>query len=193
MGSLDLHLAVTVLLFIGLIGCLLFVCKRKNAGMLIPLWLPTVFAILIIGILCILSSGKPAYFIPAILSGLVLLTVTAVIQSFMFFSHKDLGMPDWIATLLVCGAATFLLVIFLMSGGIETLPSSSFPPFSVRFPLTGWIFDGAISIANIGGTAYLSPMYEILLFCGYYLEVVLGAMIIFFILSFGGIAKGSGK
>ena len=193
MGSFDLNITLTGILFIALIGCLLFAIRRKNACMQIPLWLPTVIAILIIGILCLLSWGKPAFFIPAILLGLVVLTVTAVIQSFMFFLQKDLGMPPWIAVLLVCGAAMFLLVIFLMSGGIETLPGSSFPPFSVRFPLTGWVFDGFVSIANIGGTAYIPPVYEIIIFCGYYLEVVLGAMIIFFILSFGGIAKGSGK
>lgn len=193
MGSLNLNLTLTGILFFALIGCLLYALKRKKAGMQIPLWLPTFIAIMIIGILCLLSLGKPVFFIPAILLGLVFLTVEAVIQSFMFFSHKNLGMPNWIAILLVCSGAMFLLVIFLMSGGIETLPGSSFPPFSIRFPLTGWVFDGFVSIANIGGIAYITPAYEILIFCGYYLEVVLGAMILFFILSYGENAKISGK
>jgi F0F1-type ATP synthase assembly protein I len=193
MGNIDVNIMILGILFIGLIGCLLFAIKRKNAGMPLPLWLPTLSSVIIICILILLTTGKPAFFIPAILIGLVLLTIAAVIQSFMFFSQKDFDMPDWTAVLYVCGPTMFLLVIFLMSGGIETLPGSSFPPFSVRFPLTGWAFDGFVSVANIGGTAYISPVYEILIFCGYYLEVVLGAMILFFILSFGGNAKISGK
>lgn len=193
MGNLDLNITLTGILFIALIGCLLFAIRRKKDGMPALLWLPTLSSAIIISILILLISGKPAYFIQGILLGLLLLTVAAVIQSFMFFSHKDLGIPNWGAILLVCGATMFLLVIFLMSGGIETLPGNPFPLFSVRFPLTGWVFDGFVSIVNIGSIAYITPVYEILIFFGYYLEVFLSSMILFFILSYGGKVKISGK
>jgi hypothetical protein len=153
----------------------------------VPLFLPPLGAALTIALMLSLSTTYAGSSSSAVLLLALLIVVVAMaeITAFLFFEHKNMGMPPIHALALVsCGALMFL-VLFLIGGSVEMLPGQLVHPgFSYRFPMLGWFMDGAFDLLHAGEIVYASPVFEIVLYVGLYMEIVLVSAVLFLLLSF---------
>lgn len=157
-----------------------------------------------------ITDPVPLY-LPVILSGLALLTLTgvrlsgivndndiftgtvvtfillllladlAVIAPYPYFRKKiGLERPWQVFTLLafVGGGLLFYTTAGEMRYGMPM------PPFSAPLPLTGWILDGTASILGMQDAVYAfgSPVYPLLEAAGLYLEILVLAVLYYWIL-----------
>jgi hypothetical protein len=127
-------------------------------------------------------------------SFLLLLVDLAVIAPYPYFAKKIGFENPWqVFTLLAFVGAGLL---FYTTAG-EAYYGRPMPPFSAPLPLTGWILDGAAGILGIQDAVYAfgSPVYPLLMATGLYLEVLVLAILYYWILGLSaktGDAKRNG-
>lgn len=154
----------------------------------IPLYLLPLLAVVAIVVLAgirelqLISADN--VFAGTVVSFLLLLLVVdfAVITPYPFFAKKLGDASPGMVFVLLAFIGAFLL--FWMTAG-DIYYGRPMPPFSGPLPLTGWILDGAVSVLGLGDIVYTfgSPVYEVLREAGLYLEVLIIAIVYYWVLS----------
>ena len=174
---------VLLVLFVFIIPLLLY-CGLKRILNPIPLWQFPLFAIVVIDLIYtgILSSNN-LYNNELLLFALILLLSTcAVIGPYPMFEKRIRIKNSWI----VLSSAAFIgSALFIMTTLGEIYVGRPWPAFSSSLPLTGWIFDGLTNLLHAQDAvyAYYSPMYRTLWACGFYLEILVIAIVFYAVLA----------
>lgn len=174
-GLLGLPLSVIILflLFILVIPTLLYLALKKISDP-VPLWLPLLPVVPVIGILYLSGSlFKGTGLVENILlpfSLIFLLSSLAVIGPYPIFEKKIGAKNPWILFPLMSFVGVALFFFSTMGDRLAGQPS---PPLFSTFPLSGWIFDGMANLLNLQDLVYAfdSHVYSILWACAFYLEV----------------------
>ncbi|MFA5237195.1 MAG: hypothetical protein WC362_05005 [Methanoregula sp.] len=150
----------------------------------IPLWLFPLFAIVVIDLIYTdsISSNNP-YNNELILFALILLLSTcAVIGPYPVFEKRIRIKNSWIV---LCFAAFIGSALFIITTLGEIYVGRPWPAFSSSLPLTGWIFDGLANLLHAQEVvyAYYSPVYRTLWACGFYLEILIIALVYYAVLA----------
>ncbi|WP_292370509.1 hypothetical protein [Methanoregula sp. UBA64] len=169
-------------LFVFIIPLLLY-CGLKRILNPIPLWLFPLFAILVIDFIYTgVFSRSDTYGNDLVLFTLCLLISTfAVISPYPAFEKRIRIKNSWIV---LCSAAFIGATLFLMTTLGEIYVGRPWPAFSSSLPLTGWIFDGLVNLLHASDLvyAYYSPVYRTLWVCGFYLEILVIAIVYYAVL-----------
>jgi len=185
-GLLGLPLSVIILflLFIFVIPAVLYLALKKIADP-VPLWLPLLLVIPVIGILY-LSSGlfKGSGLVENILlpfSLIFLLSSLAVIGPYPLFERKIGAKNPWQIFALMSFVGMALFFFSTMGDRLTGQPS---PPLFSTFPLSGWIFDGLASVLHLQDVVYAfnSMVYSTLWACAFYLEIFFIAFLYYAVL-----------
>lgn len=191
--ALGIFLLVTVTWFIGFppVEILLFVLfvfvlplllyySFKRIFDPVPLWLFPLFAIVVIDLIYtgILSRIEPNANALVLFTLYLLLSTFAVLGSYPVFEKRIRIKNSWIV---LCFAAFVGATLFFIATMGEIYVGRPWPAFSSSLPLTGWIFDGLANILHAQDVvyAYYSPVYRTLWACGFYLEILVIAIVFY--------------
>jgi len=195
-GLLGLSLSVIILflLFIFVIPTLLYHALKKIADP-VPLWLPLLLVILVVGIFSSGLAGGQGLVENIIIpfSLIFLLSTLAVIGPYPLFEKKIGAKNPWQVFTLMSFVGVALFFFSTMGERLEGQPS---PPLFSTFPLSGWIFDGLANILHLQDAVYAfdSHVYSILWACAFYLEVFFITFLYYAVLGWVSSANtGAGK
>jgi hypothetical protein len=194
--ALGIFLLVTVTWFIGLppTEIILFVLFVFILPLLLyygfkrilnptPLWLFPLFAIVVIDLIYTgILYGNNLHNNELILFTLNLLISTfAVVGPYQVFEKRIRVKKSWIV---LCSAAFIGSTLYIMTTVGEIYMGRPWPAFSSSVPLTGWIFDGLANLLHAQDVvyAYYSPVYRTLWACGFYLEILVIAIVYYAVL-----------
>lgn len=144
------------------------------------IWLPPLLAVAILLAYYVLvgETGFPNRTF-LLLFLLVAFVVMAVITPLPLFIRKESGLSPWYPLALAFFCALILLGRFFLAGSIETYGGREFPHFEYRFPLLGNILDIVVISLGMRKIAYFPPGYEVILWAGLFIEIVLVSAIIY--------------
>jgi hypothetical protein len=150
----------------------------------VPFWLPPVIAVIILYGYYQLStvSDFPGRTI-ILLAFLAIFIAMAVLTPFPVFTRKNQGFPCWFPLALAYFFALLLLGLDILGGSVESYAGGPYPGFHYRFPVLGWIIDTVITTLGTGNVVYYSPGYEVILWAGLFLEVVVVSFVLYWVLS----------
>jgi hypothetical protein len=178
----SLPVIILFLLFIFVIPTLLYHALKKIADP-VPLWLPLLFVILVIGIFSSGLIGGQGLVKNLIIpfSLIFLLSSLAVIGPYPLFEKKIGAKNPWQVFTLMSFVGVALFFFSTMGERFEGQPS---PALFSTFPLSGWIFDGLVNILHLQDAVYAfdSHVYSILWECAFYLEVFFIAFLYYAVL-----------
>lgn len=195
--ALGIFLLVTVTWFLGFppVEILLFVlfvfvlplllyCGFKRIFNPIPLWLFPIFAIVVIDLIYtgILSRIEPNANALVLFTLNLLLSTFAVIGPYPVFEKRIRIKNSW---MVLCFAAFVSAALFFIATMGEIYVGRPWPAFSSSLPLTGWIFDSLTNLLQVQEVvyAYYSPVYRTLWACGFYLEILIIALVYYAVLA----------
>lgn len=180
--DLGIVIIPTIIFFIVLFPPFLYVAIKKIFNY-VPLWLPPLIAFFIISLYYSISHSALESRNDLMMMLLLLIFISlAVINPFRYFENNISVKPKWMAITFAAIFAAIFLYIFIIGGSVETISERLFPGFGFRFPLMGFIFDTLITTLHLQNTFYKSPMYEIILFLGLYLEIILISSILYYLM-----------
>lgn len=113
---------------------------------------------------------------------ILVLSTLAVLAPYPLFERRIRIKNPW---KIVCPIAAVGVMLFFISTFGEIMVGRPQQAFSASLPLTGWIFDGLVSLLHIGDAVYpfASPLYYSLWMCGFYLEILIIAIVYYAVAS----------
>jgi hypothetical protein len=171
------------ILFVFILPLLLYYGLKRIVNP-IPLWLFPLFAIGVIGLIYtgILSGDGPNVNTLVLFTLYLLLSTCAVIGPYPVFEKRIRIKNSW--TVLCFTAFVGAVLYFLTTMG-EIYVGKPWPAFFSSLPLTGWIFDGLANLLQVQDVvyAYYSHVYRTLWACGFYLEILVIALVYYAVLA----------
>jgi hypothetical protein len=150
----------------------------------VPFWLPPVIAVIVLCGYYIIAgpTGFPGRtFIH--LAFLAIFIGMAALTPLPVFTRKLKEFPGWFPLAVAYFFALVLLGLFILGGSVESYAGGPYPGFHYRFPVLGWMMDTVIAVLGAGDVAYFSPGYEVILWAGLYLEIMIVSFVLYWVLS----------
>lgn len=148
----------------------------------IPFWLPPSIAVAIMCLYQVLAGVSEFTGRTILMLFLLVVFITmAVITPFPLFLKQNKGLSYGIPLSLAFVCALGLFGLFMLGGSKEFRSGGLLPPLEYRFPVSGWIVDTIVTLTGLGNIVYHSPVYEVIIWTGLFIEIAVISGIIYII------------
>jgi hypothetical protein len=153
-----------------------------NISRRFPFWISPIFALVFIRLYYTLAGDMDfpcrTFLMLLLLAAFILM---AIIMPLQILTETENGIAPWYPLALAMSCAIFLFGYFMLGGSRETWGGGEYPHFGYRFPVVGYILDAIVISLGLRTEAYYPPGYELILWGGLFIEVVLVSAVIYVI------------